>query len=151
MDWPAVSARVVRGHQVASGRNGDPRFPGGTLRMQAPHFLARGLDLTPFHLGTLNVSIAPARYRVLRPRLTFRTVQWHPTEPPEDFSFFDCRLLRAAAPVQGLIYYPHPDTKPAHFQSADVLELLLPSTDGLDVGADLRLSVDPDQMRFEEP
>lgn len=64
----SVPARVVRGHRVASGGNGDARFPGGTLRMQMPHFLACGLDLAVFHIGTVNVSIAPLRYRVLRAR-----------------------------------------------------------------------------------
>jgi hypothetical protein len=141
----------VRGHQVASGRNGDPRFPGGTLRMQAPLFRALGLDLTPFYLGTLNVSIAPLSYRVVRPRLTFRQVKWHPTEPAEDFSFFDVRLLRTGGPpVDGMIYYPHPETKPEHFQRPDVLELLLPFMEGLAVAASMRLAVPMDQMLVSE-
>src|SRR3954465_7598026 len=95
-----VAGRIVRGHRVASGQNGNPRFPGGTIRMQAHHFLARGLDLSRFYAGTLNVSIAPFRYRILQPHLTFRNVAWHPTEPAEDFSFFDVRLLlKNAAPI----------------------------------------------------
>ena len=58
---------------------------------------------------------------------TFRDVKWHPTEPAEDFSFFDVRLIRSGAPaLAGLINYPHPETKPMHFQQPDVLELLLP-------------------------
>src|ERR1022692_3857667 len=88
----SVAARVVLGHRVASGLNQNPRFPGGTLRMQFPHFLSRGLDLSSFHLGTLNVSIAPLAYRVLKARHTFTNVKWHPTEPAEDFSFFDVRV-----------------------------------------------------------
>jgi hypothetical protein len=145
--WSQFHARVVRGHQVASGRNGDVRFPGGTVRMQVPQFRALGLDLTPFYPGTLNVSIAPLSYRAVRPRLTFRQVKWHPTEPAEDFSFFDVRLLRTGGPpVEGLIYYPHPETKPEHFQRPDVLELLLPFVDGLAVATDLRLAVPADQM-----
>ena len=58
-DWQTVRARVVEGHRVASGRNGNPRFPGGTLRMQAPFFRELGLDLSAYHRGTINVSIAP--------------------------------------------------------------------------------------------
>ena len=148
--WQLVPARIVRGHQVASGLNGDPRFPGGTVRMQLPHFAARGLDLTPFYPGTLNVTIAPRHYRVIRPRHTFRAVQWHPTEPAEDFSFFDVRLLRADPhPVPGLIYYPHPDTKPEHFQQPDVLELLLPFVDGLAVATEIALQISTEQMIIE--
>jgi hypothetical protein len=147
-----VSARLMQGHRVASGLNGNPRFPGGTLLMQTPHFLARGLDIRVFHRGTLNVSIAPMRYRVVHPRLTFRDVQWHPVEPREDFSFFDFRLLRPGGqPVDGLIYYPHPETKPEHFQPPDTLELLLPFVENLHYGMDLTLEIPPGQMLIESP
>lgn len=145
-----ITARVVEGHRVASGLNGDARFPGGTLRMQFPFFLARGLDLSSFHLGTLNVSIAPLAYRVLQARYTFANMKWHPTEPAEDFSFFE---VRAGCPdktsVSGYIYYPHPDTKPEHFQQPDVLELLLPFVKGLRYGMELNLVVPTTQMVFE--
>ena len=93
-----IRAEVVRGHQVASGTNGDPRFPGGTVRMQLPYFRSLGLDLSAFYPGTLNVSIAPLDYHVLRPHLTFTGVKWHPTEPAEDFSFFNLRLMRRNEP-----------------------------------------------------
>lgn len=146
------AARLIQGHRVASGFNGNPRFPGGTLQMQTPHFLARGLDIRVFHRGTLNVSIAPLVYRVLRPRLTFRDVQWHPVEPKEDFSFFDVRLLAPApAPVSGLVYFPHPETKPEHFQAPGVLELLLPYVEGLSYGIELTLEIPRDQMAIELP
>jgi hypothetical protein len=144
------SACILRGHQVASGANGDARFPGGTLRMQSPYFLKLGLDLSPFYLGTLNVSIAPLTYRIIRPRFTFRAVKWHPIEPAEDFSFFDIRVqCNDRSPVDGLIYYPHPETKPMHFQPPDVLELLLSFIDGLSVGSQLQLEVSAEQMVVE--
>jgi len=146
------TARLIQGHRVASGLNGNPRFPGGTLFMQRPHFLARGLDIGVFHQGTLNVSIAPLTYRVVQPRLTFRDVQWHPVEPKEDFSFFVVRLLRPGQPpVAGLIYYPHPETKPEHFQAPDVLELLFPFVEGLAYGMELTLEIPPVQMLIEAP
>jgi hypothetical protein len=148
--WQTITARIVPGHRVASGENGNPLFPGGTLKMQTPHFRALGLNLTAYHGGTLNVSIAPLRYRVIAPRRTFCAVKWHPTEPAEDFSFFDVRLVRDDAPaVEGLIYYPHPDTKPTHFQKPDVLELLLPFVNGLSYGAEIRLEVPTEQMLIE--
>lgn len=146
----AIPATIVPGHRVASGLNGNPRFPGGTIQMQTPHFLSLGLDLSAYHPGTLNVSIAPRRYRVLAARHTFRAVKWHPTEPVEDFSFFDVTLSRdGVSPVRGLIYYPHPATKPEHFQAADVLELLMPFTEGLSYGLQVHLEVPPDQIVFE--
>lgn len=150
LPWQAVRARILQGHRVASGLNKDPRFPGGTLRMQIPHFLDRGLDLRAFYPGTLNVSIAPRRYRVVKARQTFANVKWHPTEPAEDFSFFDVRLVRPEAPsVAGLIYHPHPETKPEHFQPPDVLELLLPFVKRLNYGAEIHLEIPLMQMILE--
>lgn len=145
-----ISAVIVPGHRVASGLNGNPRFPGGTLRMQLPHFAALGLDLNAFYPGTLNVSIAPLTYRVRKPRLTFRQLKWHPEDPAEDFSFFDLTVHRDdGPPVSGWIYFPHPDTKPAHFQKPDVLELLLPWREGLGHGTRIRLEVPAEQMTFD--
>ncbi len=146
----AVTGVIVRGHRVASGINGDPRFPGGTIRMQRPHFAGLGLDLSGIHPATLNVSIAPRRYHVKMPRHVFRGVKWHPVEPAEDFSFFDATLHVAGGPVvTGWIYLPHPETKPEHFQNPDVLELLLPWTKGLAYGSEITLEVPFDQMTFE--
>ena len=146
-----IPAVIVQGHRVASGLNGNPRFPGGTIRMQLPSFRELGLDLSVYHLGTLNVTIAPLSYRVVKPRLTFRDVKWHPTEPAEDFSFFDVVVHRDdAAHVSGLIYFPHPDTKPEHFQSPDILELLLPWTEGFEYGGKIHLEVPCEQMLFEQ-
>ena len=148
--WPVVAARIMQGHRVASGLNGSPRFPGGTLRMQRPHFLALGFDLAAYHTGTLNVSIAPCRYRVVNAPITFRNVKWHPTEPAEDFSLFDVRLLRpGGSAVAGKIYHPHPETKPTHFQQPDVLELILPFVEGLTYGDTIHLAIPPDQMLIQ--
>lgn len=119
--------------------------------MQIPHFAARGLDLGDLHPGTVNVSIAPLSWQALRPAYTFHAVRWHPTEPAEDFSFFHLRLHRGgtAPPVAGWVYLPHPQTKPAHFQSPDILELLLPWTEGLPYGSRVDLEVPESEMRFE--
>ncbi len=51
-------------------------------------------------------------------------------------------------PVSGWIYLPHPDTKPGHFQKPDVLELLLPWTEGLEYGTRLELEAPEGQMVF---
>ena len=76
-------------------------------------------------------------------------MKWHPVEPPEDFSFCDVRVvLDRAEPVDGYIYYPHPETKPEHFQAPDVLELLLPWTPCLTYGDRIELQVPEEQMKF---
>ena len=91
------------------------------------------------------------QYQVRSPRVTLTTVKWHPTEPAEDFSFFDVRLFpENGLSVDGLIYYPHPETKPEHFQQPDVLELLFPYVRGISYATDLQLAVPSDQMLIEE-
>ncbi|HYF37382.1 MAG TPA: hypothetical protein VD994_18925 [Prosthecobacter sp.] len=147
MNWQSVSGTIVRGHRVASGLNGDPRFPGGTLAMQRPCFAALGLDLVEMHAGTLNVSIVPARYEMRQPRWTFPLVKWHPTEPAETFSFVQARMeCPNGEDVSGWIYHPHPETKPEHFQSPDVLEVLMPFVEGLDYGTRVMLWVPVEEM-----
>jgi len=146
----ALDAKIVPGHQVASGENRDPRFPGGTIRMQIPCFQRLGVDLSPFHPGTVNVSIRPHTYQIVRPRWTLKSVKWHPTEPAEDFSFFDVEVMLGSEVLEGLIYHPHPDTKPEHFQQPDVLELLLPFVGGLAYGGRLRLRTRRGQILIRE-
>ncbi len=145
-----ITATIVQGHRVASGLNGDPRFPGGTIQMQLQAFKERGLDLSAFYPGTLNVSLSPLTYRVVKSRHTFHDVKWHPTEPAEDFSFFDVVVQHGQSPpVAGFIYQPHPDTKPEHFQKPDVLELLLPRIENLSYGTRIHLQAPAEQMTFE--
>ena len=123
--------------------------------MQAPHFAARGFDISAFWLGTLNISIRPAEYRLGKAAITFRQVKWHPVEPAEDFSFFRCRLtcLGCDAPrrdvVDAWIYYPHPETKPEHFQATDVLEVLAPRLKKIGAGSPVRLATPIAQIYFK--
>ncbi len=119
--------------------------------MQAPFFLAQGIDLRRYFSGTINVSISPRRYTVVKAWKTLRGVKWHPTEPAEDFSFFRVWVSLpgdSAPPAAGLIYYPHPETKPEHFQAPEVLELLLPFLEGIHTGAELTLHLSADEMRI---
>lgn len=139
-EWVEVPGVVVRGHGVASGQGSSP-YPRGTIAMQAPFFRERGLDLAPFWPGTINVSIAPATFRIARPARLLRQVAWTGLHRPEDFSFVRCRLTVGGAAYEGLVYYPHPDTKERHHQDAAVLELLMPPIAGLAYGAAVTLAL----------
>jgi hypothetical protein len=151
MNWQRVTGTVVRGHRVASGLNGDARFPGGTLAMQRPHFAALGLDLGGLHDGTLNVSIAPLRVELRRPRHTFPHLKWHPTEPAETFSFVQARLeTPAGETVEGWIYVPHTETKPEHFQAPGVVELWMPFVPGVDYGREVAVWAPEEEVLFVE-
>ena len=144
-------ARITQGHRVASGLNGNSAFPGGTLRMQTPFFKALGLDLSPYYLGTLNAVIAPLRYRIVKAPWTFPLVKWHPVDPAETFSFFHVRrILDDGNAVEGLVYYPHPETKPKHFQPTDMLELIFPKMDDVAYGKEIVLEVDEGELEVFE-
>lgn len=145
--WINVTGTIIRGHGVASGQGGDARFPGGTIRLQRPAFAAQGLVLDSYFPGTINISIYPHQYVVKQAKHTFRQVKWADNAPPEDFSFFDCRVvLKTDQRINGLIYYPHPETKPEHFQSPDTLEVLTEFVDDLSYGIKVGLELNPEQL-----
>ena len=75
-----ILATIVQGHRVASGLNGNPKLPRrNDANAVAVLCKELGLDLSGYHLGTLNVSIAPLSYRVVKSRSdTFRALKWLP-------------------------------------------------------------------------
>ncbi|MCB0035624.1 MAG: hypothetical protein KDE51_16440 [Anaerolineales bacterium] len=119
-----VQGIIVAGHQVASGRGLTTPYPDSALKLQAPHFLARGLDISVYYLGTLNVSIAPYQIEQVNGRYRFEHIEWTHLHPPETFSFSPCELTYNQETYNGLVYYPHPETKLAHFQNPSILEIL---------------------------
>ncbi len=123
------------------------RFPGGTIALQTPHFKALGLDLVPFYSGTVNVSVAPLAYTIVKSFRTFASVRWTDAMPPETFSFFHVwRVMDDGTRIAGLVYYPHPETKVEHFQRPDMLELLFPKMDDLAYGKELLVEIDPAEI-----
>lgn len=137
----SVHGVVVAGHGAASGASG--RYPGGTLALQIPHFLERGLDLRGYHRGTVNVDISPLRFVPRRPLVTLRGVAWTDRIPPEDFSFFSCELEHEGRRHDGLVYRPHPETKVEHFQNESIVEVLTDHIAGLAVGDPVVLHFPP--------
>lgn len=150
-DSEIITGIVVRGHGVASGRSGDPRFPGGTIRMQLPFFHDLGLDLRDYFPATINLSLGSRLYRIVHPDHTFRNVCWHPTEPAEDFSFVRCRIRphETNAWMDAWIYFPHPETKPEHFQAIDTIEIIArESIAGVEIGSRIDMSVSSESVEF---
>lgn len=119
-----IRGTVVRGYRVASGSGSASPYPRGSIELQRPCFAALGLDLSPFHPATLNVSIAPRTFEMVAPEFTFRDVDWFPPQPPEDFSFSRCEVIRGAERFAGWVYYPHPETKPAHHRDRSTVEII---------------------------
>lgn len=125
--WQTVEGIIQRGHQVASGMAKDNPYPKGTIEMQTPVFQKLGLDLSAFFPGTLNISISPKTFTIGQSKYTLKSVQWHREYPAEDFSFSPCRVIFQEITYEGLIYYPHPETKIGHFQDPAIVEVLVSS------------------------
>ena len=138
----ALIGTVRSGHQVASGQGVNSPYERGTLEMQLPYFRDRGLDLSGFYLGTLNVSISPQTFEFIAPEYTFERVKWHPDYPAETFSFSLAIVIVRDISYRGWIYYPHPETKIGHFQDDSILEVIAPKINNLNYGDRLCLKLD---------
>ena len=150
-EWTRVQGVVVRGHRVASGACGDPRFPGGTIALQKPLFHKLGLDLERFQSATINLSIAPLEFQLRAPCHRFNGLCWTEHAPAEDFSFVECRVLLAnEQTLEGVVYYPHPETKPEHFQAPGTLEIMTYPIPNLCYGDRLTVELDPLQIELFE-
>ena len=115
---------------MASGRAaGSSPYPAGSIALQSPFFQAQGIDLSSYFPGTLNVDLAPHRPPPGRPVFDGR-LRWF-GELEERFVLTPIALRHAGVVHEGLWYYPHPETKPGHFQRPTVVELLLPWVPGL--------------------
>ena len=149
IEWIRVPGVVVTGYGVASGQAGKGPA-GGTVAAQLPHFRTRGLDLAHCFPGTLNVSIAPRQWTMVRPRHIFPEVRWSSEVPAETFSFSPCRVVASHIQVDGYVYYPHPETKPDHFHPPTVVEIIAPFIEGLFRGSPLELVLDAEEVSVTE-
>lgn len=143
-NWLSLPGIIVAGHRVASGPS--PAYPYGALSKQKPLFKQLGLDLDPYFEGTLNVSIAPREFSMARPAVTFPLVQWTDLHPPETFSFSKCRIGFEGMLYDGWVYYPHPETKRAHFQTASLVEVIAPHIDRIAYGDTVVLELNADEI-----
>lgn len=116
--------------------------------MQSPLFQARGLDLSLFFPGTLNISLAPLTVSLKQPQYTFRQVYWTTEHPPEDFSFSRCRVVVADDLYGGFIYYPHPETKKTHFQNASMMEIITTLIPNICYGDSIEVDINPDEIEI---
>jgi hypothetical protein len=129
-----LSGTVSPGHGVASGRATNSPYPQGSIAMQMPFFSALGLDLGHCWPGTLNVSIAPRTWALLRADHCFERLEWTHLHPPETFSFVQVQLTWRSQRTAAWLYRPHPETKAAHHQAPSVMEIIAPRLEGLNYG-----------------
>ena len=134
-----IQGQLVPGHKIASGQNPDSPYPDGSIALQIPHFKRLGLDLTTYHPATLNLSIAPARFRLQRADYCFENLQWVAGFHPETFSFVGCEIRWRNTLYPAYVYYPHPETKTRDFHNDGLLEIIAPFIDGVQYGDKLEL------------
>ena len=129
----------MQGHQVASRPSA--AYPYSSLEKQKTYFKERGFDLSPYFVGTLNISIAPLEFEMTKPEFTFPLVEWTDLHPPETFSFSRCKVKFEEKEYAGWVYYPHPETKKTHFQNSSLIEVITYEIVGIKYGDKLEIEV----------
>ena len=135
---------LVEGYRVASGPSKD--YPYGALDRQRPIFKARGLDLSSYFNGTLNIDISPHTFKLVKPEFTFHHVEWTDLHPPEHFSFSRCKVVFRDVEYGGWVYYPHPETKLRHFQNPSLIEVIAMPVPKIGYGDELNVLVNPNEI-----
>jgi len=149
-NWITIPARLKKGYHVASGPSkAYPEY--GSIEKQKPYFKELGLDLDTMFNGTLNVSIEPYQFEMTEPEYRFTNVKWTELTNAEDFSFSRCKIIFQGAEYNGYVYYPHPETKKDHFQSASTVEVLAPFIDKIHYGDELEISLNSGEIKFTSP
>ena len=150
-----ASATVIRGYRLCSGdAPEDSRFPGGTLRMQIPHFAAAGFDLPgyfngDFFPGSLNLSVAPALLRLRKPEIFLAGIKWSPTFPAENFYLSAAQIVHDQKTYRALLYIPDPATKVDHPPAPSLIEVVAQPIAGIRYGERTTLLYHPEAVGIE--
>ena len=102
--------------------------------MQYPFFKRGGLSFQGMHAGTINISIAPKEFCILRADYTFYNIKWRSNHPVENFSFVRCFIVFGNNRYPGFIYFPHPETKQGVFSGFSLIEVLTRFIPGISYG-----------------
>ena len=143
-----IDGVVIQGHQIASGKAQDSPYPGGSIVLQMPHFKKLGLDLSGFYSGTLNISITPKSFAILKPDYRFEQVHWIDGLAAETFSFCQCNVYFEEAMSKGFVYYPHPETKTQHFHNDSLIEVICEELAGIEYGDKVKLELSTEQINI---
>ena len=151
----SINAKVIRGYRLSSGNSpADTRFPGGTLHLQLPCFAAAGFDVEryfegDFVRGTLNLSVAPAAVRLMKPEIFLADIKWSPVFPAENFYLSEAQILHQDITYRALLYIPDPATKIDHFQAPSVIEVIARPVAGLRYDEETTLIYNPEAIAIE--
>jgi hypothetical protein len=144
----SITGKVISGYGVASGKGKDNRYPEGTLKLQMPFFNERGLDLSAFFIGTINIDISPYQFSIKKYKYYFKEINWSIYIPPENFYFFEVQLIFKENFYKRLILMPDPKTKSDHHQISNLFELLMPKIEGIKQGENIILKLREGDFKF---
>ena len=144
MTWITIHGILVEGYHVASGPSAD--YPYGALDRQRPIFKERGLDLSEYFNGSLNMDIRPRQFEMVKPQYTFEHVEWTDLHPPETFSFSNCKVIYKDVEYEGWVYYPHPETKLRNFHNPSLLEVISKPIPNIHYGDELDVLVNGEEI-----
>ncbi len=146
--WLSLLGIIVQGYRVASGPSKD--YPYGALDRQRPIFKSRGLDLSSYFNGTLNIDIRPYTFKLIKPEFTFHHVEWTDLHPPEHFSFSHCKVIYKDKEYEGWVYYPHPETKRRNFPNPSLLEVIADPIPEIKYGDEVKVMVNAKEIFVEK-
>lgn len=141
---------VIAGHGVASGSR-PSHYPEGTLQLQIPHFKKRGLDLTSYYRGTINVDLAPILPRLVKADFTFQEVAWTDLIAAEHFSFSRAMIEHQTHTYPAWVYWPHPETKSENYQKESMLELITVKIATLQYGDRVKVTLQSNHFILKYP
>ncbi len=145
--WTLIPGILIQGYRVASGPSAD--YPYGALDRQRPIFTSRGLDLSEYFNGTLNIDIRPRTFTMVKPEFTFHSVEWTDLHPPEHFSFSRCEVIFKNVKYDGWVYYPHPETKKRNFQNPSLLEVIAMPVPEIKYRDRLQVLINPEEIEIK--
>ena len=143
-----VSGEVVEGYRVASQASTD--YPYGTIERQKPLFKKLGLNLDEMYNGTLNISINPHTFEIVKPQFTIEKVEWTNLHPPETFSFSKCRILFRGKSYEGWVYYPHPEIKKRHLQDKSKIEVIAQKIPDIKYGDEVAIELNSEEILIND-
>ena len=143
----SLKTKITHGHGVAS--RASEKYSDGTIALQYPHFKKLGLDLSVCYPGTLNLSIAPKRYKIIKPRYYFKEVDWYPArKQTENFMLADCYIKSEHGFLPAYIYQPDPSTKIEHFDDPMAFQIISAFLPGVTESSELEIFISSQQIQL---
>lgn len=146
----------------------DAYYPEGTIKTQAPYLKERGFDIEKhfdkaggIFWGTVNLDIGQSLNGIKVPDYSFEGVQWAKNfitgevleRVKENFSLLKAWVRTSANDnlVEGLIYYPHQETRPGSTKGRPHVEWVGPEVESVEYGDEVELIVEDNHLVLGAP